>query len=97
MRLKESDYQIDKTKDGYRVRLIRDDSHHTHLKSKNGAINAVKYVTQGKIPKRVSNWYLVSLQRISLDDKYIERIQELLDTRNQKGRKQMYYNAKKKN
>lgn len=95
MKLKESDYQIDKTKDGYRVRFISDDTHHTHLKSKNGAINAIKYVTQGKIPKRVSSWYLVSLQRISLDNDYIEHIQELLDTRKQKGVKQMYHNTKK--
>lgn len=91
MSLMESDYTIDRTKNGYRVRLNIDDSKHTHLKSKQGAINAVKYVTYCKIPKNTSDYYLISLQRLSTNKKYIDKIQVLLDTRKNKSN-QRYYN-----
>jgi hypothetical protein len=35
------------------------------------------------------------LQRISTEEKYIERIEQLKQTRKEKGRKQTYYNVNK--
>lgn len=91
---KVSDYRIDKTNDGYRVCLIENPDIHTHLKSLKGAQSAIRYVTENKIPKKVSNYYLISLIRLSLDDEYQRKVNELLETRKQKGLKQSYVNNK---
>jgi hypothetical protein len=69
---------------------------HTHLRSYKSAVACVDFVIKGKIPKRCDFYYLTSLQRISTDERYINKIQELKETRVSKGRKASYYNTKKK-
>jgi len=71
---------------------------HTHIVNKSGkgnskksAIDAITFVINKKIPKDATFRYLKSLTRISNDDEYINKINELIDTRMQKGKRQKIY------
>lgn len=69
---------------------------HSHLRSIKSAKDAIYFVEGKKIPKSSRNYYLVTLQRISDDVGYVDKIQELIDVRTQKGKKQQYFNPNKK-
>ena len=69
---------------------------HTHLRSYKSAVACIDFVLKGKIPKRCDFYYLTSLIRVSNDDDYIKRIEELIRVRKEKGRKASYYNPKQK-
>lgn len=60
---------------------------HTHLKSFKAGKDAINFVLKRKIPSKASNYYLISLMRISEDPQYISKIKTLMDTRKQKGKK----------
>ena len=91
------DFVINKTIDGYRVtRIDNDKDQHTHLKSLSACNTVIKNVINKKIPKNVGNYYLTSLIRLSDDENYISKIKELINTRNQKGKKDYYFNLHKK-
>ena len=51
-----------------------------------------KKVINKKIPKSTDGYYLSSLIRISDDDNYINKINALIKSRDQKGKKEKYYN-----
>lgn len=68
---------------------------HTHIKNKKSALDAVNFVRHCKIPKRTSDYYLLSLIRLSTNEKYIQDIQALRDVRRSKGTKQKYYRPTK--
>lgn len=68
---------------------------HSHLKSFKAAKTAINLVQKGKLPRSREFYYLTTLQRISTEEKYIERIEQLKQTRKEKGRKQTYYNVNK--
>jgi hypothetical protein len=67
---------------------------HTHLRSKNSALAAIDFVLKKKIPKKCSFYYLISLIRISDNEKYIGKIQDLIDIRKSKGKKRVYVNSR---
>ena len=50
-------------------------------------------VINKKIPKSTDGYYLSSLIRISDDDNYINKINALIEAREQKGKKEKYYNS----
>lgn len=60
---------------------------HTHLKSFSVARNLIDLCMQGKLPKTRNHYLLDSLVRISDSPDYRERVNELLNTRRQKGPK----------
>lgn len=68
---------------------------HSHLKSFKAAKTAINLVQKGKLPKSRGFYYLTTLQRISTEEEYIERIEQLKQTRKERGRKQTYYNVNK--
>jgi hypothetical protein len=82
--------------DGYRVTRNDDSDAHTHLISLNGARNAIKYVTDKKIPRNTGTYYLESLVRLSDNKLYINKVYELINIRKTKGKKQLYFNPIKK-
>lgn len=91
------DFVIDKIESGYRVTRICDNlDFHTHLKSKSACESVINNVVNKKIPKNVGEYYLTSLIRLSSDDTYKNKIQELIDVRKSKGKKQNYFNPHKK-
>lgn len=94
----EKDFKIDRLQDGsFRVtRIDITGDYHTHMKSKRLAKTVIRNVCYGKIPLNSRDYTLISMYRLSNDKKYREKIQEVLDTRKQKGKKNYYYNPNRK-
>lgn len=94
----EKDFKIERIQDGsFRVtRTDIDGGYHTHMKSKRLAKTVIRNVCYGKIPLNSRNYTLISMYRLSNDEEYRGKIQEILDTRKQKGKKNDYYNPNRK-
>ena len=87
------DFKIEKCDDCLRItRLDVEGDLHTHCKSKKLAETIISNVCSEKIPLHSHSRTLVSMKRLSDSKQYIKKIDELLMVREQKGRKQTYYN-----
>ena len=87
------DFRVDVCEDCLRItRTDIEGDLHTHVKSKHLADKIINNVCSEKIPLHSHSRTLVSMKRLSCNNKYIEKIDELLAVREQKGRKQMYFN-----
>ena len=96
--MEENDFRIDRLKDGT-FRVTRTDiygDYHTHMKSNQLAKTVIHNVCYGKIPLNSRNYTLISMYRLSDNEKYRSKIQEILETRKQKGKKNNYYNPSRK-
>lgn len=92
--MNKQDFAIDKLQDGT-FRVTRTDiegDYHTHMKSKQLAKTVIHNVCNGKIPLNSRNYTLISMYRLSNNEEYRDKIQEILDTRKQKGKKDNYCN-----
>lgn len=88
-----NDFKVEKCYDCLRItRIDAEGDLHTHCKSKKLAETIISNVCSEKIPLHSHSRTLVSMKRLSCNNKYIEKINELLAVREQKGRKQMYFN-----
>ncbi|MEG1311939.1 MAG: hypothetical protein RSD47_08040 [Romboutsia sp.] len=89
------EFMIFQVKDGYIVYNTRKvfEEGHTHLKHFESAKTAIDLVINKKVPKSTDVYYLSSLIRISEDNQYISKINELIESREQKGKKDKYYNS----
>ena len=88
-----NDFKIEKCIDCLRItRLDVKGDLHTHCKSKKLAETIISNVCSEKIPLHSHSRALVSMKRLSNNKQYIEKIDELLMVREQKGHKQTYYN-----
>lgn len=88
------DFRIDKCNDCLRItRLDIDGDFHTHIQSHKLAETIVNNVCSEKIPLHSHSRTLVSMKHLSNNEQYIKNINELLKTREQKDRKQTYYNS----
>ena len=98
MLMTEKDFKIKRIQDGtFRVtRTDIDGDYHTHMKSKQLAKTVIHNVCYGKIPLNSRDYTLISMYRLSNDEKYRDKIQEILDARKQKGKKDYYYNPGRK-
>lgn len=56
---------------------------HTHLCSKASAECAVKFCCEGIVPHRATVYYLMSLQRLTLNKDYYNRLQQRIDQINE--------------
>lgn len=91
-------FKIDRLIDGS-FRVTRTDisgDHHSHFKSKQLANKVIINVCNGKIPLNSHNYTLISMYRLSNDEEYRNKIQELLNNRKQKGKKDYYFNPSRK-
>ena len=96
MKPKPEDFRIDKWMGGFRItRTDIGGYHHTHLKSRKLANIIIQNVCNWKIPLDTSDYALESMYRLSDDENYRDKIQELLDTRKSKSKK-FYMNPHKK-
>lgn len=87
------DFRIDKCEDCLRItRLDVEGDLHTHVHSRKLAETIISNVCSEKIPLHSHSRTLVSMKRLSNSKQYIEKINELLMVREQKGRKQIYFN-----
>lgn len=89
-------FYIDKTVTGYRICRQDDMKRHTHLKNLSPSYKLIDNVIARKIPRRCSCYYLESHCRLSDDETYIRKIKEYIDVKQNKGKKQYYYNPHKK-
>lgn len=88
------DFRVDVCEDCLRItRLDIDGDLHTHCKSKRLAETIINNVCSEKIPLHSHSRTLESMKRLSNNSKYIEKIDELLQTRTNKGKKQTYHNV----
>lgn len=89
----QKDFRIDVCDDCLRItRTDIEGDLHTHCKSKRLAETIINNVCSEKIPLHSHSRTLVSMKRLSNNEKYITKINELLEVREQKGRKQTYFN-----
>ena len=87
------DFKIDKCDDCIRItRTDVDGDLHTHIHSKKLAETIINNVCSEKIPLHSQSRTLESMKRLSDNEKYIRKINEILEVRKQKGRKQNYVN-----
>ena len=78
-------FEISHCGDGLRVTRINDEQdRHTHLKCYNACYNVIDDVLSEKLPYSRSKWYLISLMRLSTNPEYINKIQKVLDARENK-------------
>ena len=88
-----NDFKVEKCYDCLRItRIDVEGDLHTHCKSKKLAETIISNVCSEKIPLHSHSRTLVSMKRLSDSKQYIKKIDELLMVREQKGRKQTYYN-----
>lgn len=86
-------FRINKCDDCLRItRIDVPGDKHTHVHSRKLAETIVNNVCSEKIPLHTHSRTLVSMKRLSDNENYILKIDELLNTRKQKGRKQTYVN-----
>ena len=87
------DFKIEKCDDCIRItRIDVEGDKHTHIKSKHLAETIINNVCSEKIPLHSYSRTLESMKRLSDNEKYVNKINELLNTRMNKGRKQSYHN-----
>ena len=87
------DFKIEKCEDC--IRITRTDvagDLHTHVHSKKLAETIINNVCSEKIPLHAHSRTLESMKRLSCNEKYIKKIEEILEVRKQKGTKQTYHN-----
>lgn len=89
-------FYIDKTQTGYRISRIDDTSVHTHLRNLNPSYKLIDNVVNKRFPTRCGLYYIESHIRLTDDDNYKQKLQDYYDVRVAKGKKQLYYNPKKK-
>ncbi|WP_234121729.1 hypothetical protein [Clostridium hydrogenum] len=79
-------YKIYRVGNGFIVHNSNYDfvSKHTHIKSFKQAKNLIYFVTNKKVPRWVSFYYLESLIRISDDKNYIKRVNKLIEVKRRK-------------
>ena len=95
-RIEYKGFYIDKTQTGYRISRIDDTSVHTHLKNLNPSYKLIDNVVNKRIPTRCGLYYIMSHLRLADDADYKQKLQDYYDVRVSKGKKQYYYNPKKK-
>ena len=90
---KRKDFRVDKCEECIRItRTDIDGDLHTHIHSKKLAETIINNVCSEKIPLHSHSRTLESMKRLSDNEKYIRKINEILEVRKQKGRKQNYFN-----
>ena len=87
------DFRIDRCEDCLRItRVDVEGDLHTHVYSRKLAETIISNVCSEKIPLHSHSRTLVSMKRLSNSEKFIQKIDELLNVREQKGKKQPYIN-----
>lgn len=66
---------------------------HSHIKNFNAAKGVIQLVSKRVIPRDFPNYLLISLMRLSDDDRYIKEIDDLIEVRRNKGKRLKYCNS----
>lgn len=95
-RIKYKGFYIDRTKTGYRISRQTDTSIHTHLCNLSPSYKLIDNIVSNRIPKRCGLYYLESHIRLADDKEYKRKLQDYYNVKVNKGRKQQYFNSRKK-
>lgn len=92
----EGDYKVYRAGNDYIIHNTAYAFHlkHSHVKTLNAAKKIIISIRKRVIPRSFSQYLLKSLVRLADDDLYICHVEGLMGSREQKGRKQKYYNSK---
>lgn len=89
-----NDFKVETCTDCLRItRIDVNGDLHCHCKSRRLAETIIRNVCSEKIPLRSNSRTLESMMRLSCNERFTAKIQEILNTRKQKGRKQNYLNS----
>lgn len=93
---KKKQFVIYETKSsGYIVQnILMDGFAHTHLESFGTAKRVVCLSLAKKVPQNLSFYVLISLRRVNTDEKYLEKINQVLENHQ---KKQRYVNQQQQN
>lgn len=91
--LSRNNFKIDRCDDCLRINRIDLPDKHTHVHSRKLADQIIYNVCNEKIPLYLHSRTLESMARLSDNEKYIKKIQDILDTRKRKGKKPVYVNS----
>lgn len=86
---------IQRTETGFRVCRSDVNKSHIHFKNYHAAKRLIDNVVDKIIPRRVGNYYLSCIVRLTKNEKYKEKVEQLLECRKSKSR-QRYFNPHKK-
>lgn len=90
---KRKQFVIYQNKEGYIVQnILMKDFAHTHINNYKTAQLLVNLSLHKRVPHHLSDYLLVSLQRINNDAEYVRKVTETLEN---KHKKEMYYNVNK--
>lgn len=86
-------FDVYKSDDGYVIhnREMKDFAH-SHLDNYKTCLYLIDLSLSKKLPQHLPRYLIVSLLRINSDEKYVRKIQELLDNKKEKAH---YYNSNK--
>lgn len=86
---REGSMQVIRVQDGFIAQNTRKHwkEGHTHVRSKKRAIDLCRHAKEQNIPQHFDIRCLGSLQRLSADSMYQNRVETLIDVRKQKGKK----------
>lgn len=93
--MSDNGFIIQRTETGFRVCRSDDRSIHTHLRNIKASKELIDNVADEKIPRRVGNYYISSLSRLTNSLEYKKKVDELLDVRKRKSQ-QRYFNPHRK-
>lgn len=86
---------IQRAETGYRVCRSDDNNTHIYFKNYHAAKRLIDHVVDEKIPRRTDNYYISCIARLTINIKFKEKVEQLLDVRANKSR-QRYFNPHKK-
>ncbi|SEU08704.1 hypothetical protein SAMN05443270_3039 [Lacrimispora sphenoides] len=86
---------IQRTETGFRVCRSDDNESHIHFKNYYAAKRLIDNVVDEKIPRRVGNYYLSCIAKLTVNEKYKVKVEQLLEVRKRKSH-QRYFNPHKK-
>lgn len=87
---------IRKTKTGFRVTRNDGSDVHSHLINISACYKLIDNVNHHKLPKKCREYYITSHIRVSNNKEYTRKLEEYLKVKQNKGKKQNYYNPSKK-
>jgi hypothetical protein len=95
MKLKESDFSVQKLNDCWRISLISDDKYHSHITSKRILAKILKCITTCKLPLDEDFRFYESIYRLlPFDDDYKRKVSEIMDMKNKHS--DYYFNPSRK-
>lgn len=87
---------IDRVDTGYRISKQSDASVHTHLRNLSASYKLIDNIVNKQIPTRCGTYYIESHVRLAEENEYKRKLEDYLNVKLNKGKKQRYFNPHRK-